>query len=405
MEPSKSEQLTIPAKYFSEQVWNGIKQLDPAKLADWITDSYRDEKAEEQRSLIPAPVPVSSVAKGQLGEMQVEEILRKKFQVTNVSGKARSGDLQITHKFPEIPEIRVLVEVKNYSRSVPRAELDKFYRDLEIDRFHAAMFISLNTKIAGEELLPLEIKTHRQADRQIFIAYVVTNDPEIITGAAALLIAQARANIHATESIGALQNASYTKLYNLSQKAYSAVVSMAQVRQQLMNLRDQQHRAMTTISDQMASNEQILHMQLTKLMHRLHSDQPNEIRSIVSTSTLKLEEMHKLNELWETKIGYKIQNHLPYVREILARVCKYHSASSVTYRDHGAIVEFGDSQVWLRIRLLKTKTEFSWPGREVEMEGQRGVFVPPECEISNGWVIWSISNSTNGYSRVLKYWD
>ena len=91
-------------------------------------------------------VPVKqqiAVTRGQVGEAFVEQILREKFEVTNVTSQAHSGDLSLS-----VGSQKIMVEVKNYSKPVPSSQVEKFQRDLITARARGGVFISLNTPIA-----------------------------------------------------------------------------------------------------------------------------------------------------------------------------------------------------------------------------------------------------------------
>lgn len=49
-----------------------------------------------------------------------------------------SGDFIV-----EFSNFSVLIEVKNYSSSVPKIEVDKFIRDVEVKDVNAGIFISI----------------------------------------------------------------------------------------------------------------------------------------------------------------------------------------------------------------------------------------------------------------------
>ncbi|ARA71881.1 hypothetical protein BNJ_00038 [Kaumoebavirus] len=90
---------------------------------------------------VEAPAPVERVAavKGQIGENWVEEVLSSKFTAVRHK-KNKAGDLKLT---TEAPSKIVLIEVKNYEKSVPEEEIDKFYRDLAATSWDAGIFIEL----------------------------------------------------------------------------------------------------------------------------------------------------------------------------------------------------------------------------------------------------------------------
>lgn len=63
---------------------------------------------------------------GQIGETTVESILTESFPTYEFSHREQGGDFIL-----KSPSHKFAVEVKNYSRPVPQAEIDKFIRDIK----------------------------------------------------------------------------------------------------------------------------------------------------------------------------------------------------------------------------------------------------------------------------------
>ena len=109
--------------------------------------------------------PAPSLAKGSLasergaaGEAWVEKALAAAgFGPADVSRRARSGDFRVM-----TPAGAVLVEVKNYQSTVPRAEVAKFRRDLGATGAAAGVFVSLGSRVpggrGGPQSSPLEVR-------------------------------------------------------------------------------------------------------------------------------------------------------------------------------------------------------------------------------------------------------
>lgn len=97
---------------------------------------------------------VSSV-KGQIGENIVYDILIEKFPdftIENTTKVAHSGDIQIV-----LPNYnKVIIEVKNYNKTIDTTELDKLKYDMKFNKCNYAIFISLNSGIVGKKRFQLE---------------------------------------------------------------------------------------------------------------------------------------------------------------------------------------------------------------------------------------------------------
>lgn len=375
------------------------------ELAEFLTIGYCMTKT---KSVNVEKVVTSSAEKGQIGEDKVLQILKTKFTVEKVSDQARSGDIHLIHKPVNSPEIRLLIEVKNYKRDVPKAEVEKFTRDINSDsRLHGALFISLNTKLSGENLSPLEIRDIDVAGRKVFTAYVVGDNTELICGAAALVLAQIQQHLRFVKSFEQLQAARYTKLYSCANKAFQTLQGFNQQRQLLIQYRDQTHKSLTSVVDGLSSLESVLHSNLNKLLYKLHESQPEQLQTI-KTTEMKLVELNEKISLMGH--GYKFADcpsHQTALRDLLNACCAFQSVSSVKVFDTGNMIEFKIGvDVIMRLRLWKTKTEISWPARIVDMNGYHGLFVPPECELDGNWIVWAANTSTskNSYQEALKYW-
>ena len=396
----------IPKALFSPKIIEDLNRCSAQELAKMLMIGYYNM----QVSVTPN-IAMSSAEKGQIGEDKVLQILKTKYTVEKVSDQARSGDIHIIHKPINVPEIRLLVEVKNYKRDVPKAEVEKFIRDINSDsRLHGALFVSLNTKLSGEDYSPLEVKDLDVNGRKIFTAYVVGDNTELICGAVALVLAQIQQHLRFVRSFEQLQASRYTKLYSSANKAFQTLQGFNQQRQLLIQSRDAAHKSLTSVIDGLSSLEGVLHQHLNKLLYKLHESQPEQLQQI-KTIEIKIVELHeKISCLVETKAGYKFAecaNHQTALRDLLNACCAFQGVDCVKMYNIGNMIEFKIGvDVVMRVKLWKTKTEISWPARLVDMNGYHGLFVPSECELEGNWIVWAANTSTskNSYQEALKYW-
>lgn len=111
---------------------------------------------------------VSSV-KGQIGENVVYDILVEKFPdftIENTSKVGHSGDIQIL-----LPNYnKVIVEVKNYNKTIDTIELEKLKYDMKFNKCNYAIFVSLNSGIVGKKRFQLE--TFHYDRENYYILYV-----------------------------------------------------------------------------------------------------------------------------------------------------------------------------------------------------------------------------------------
>lgn len=90
-------------------------------------------------------VVLASANIGLAGEQEVEEILQERYRILNTAKSGKCGDFVIT-----VNGVRILIEVKKYSKTVPSLEVEKFYRDIDSNTsIGGAILISLTSKIVG----------------------------------------------------------------------------------------------------------------------------------------------------------------------------------------------------------------------------------------------------------------
>jgi len=110
-----------------------------------------------------------SNAKGNLGENIVIDILIDKFSncvVENMTKIPHSGDIQMTLS----SGIKLIVEVKNYNKTIDQEQIDKLKFDMKFNNIRGALFVSLNSGIVGKKKFELEFFKNNIDD--CFILYL-----------------------------------------------------------------------------------------------------------------------------------------------------------------------------------------------------------------------------------------
>jgi hypothetical protein len=120
-------------------------------------------------------------------------VLSRKYAVRNNSKTARAGDLQLY-----IDDVKVLVEVKNYTRVVPSAELEKFTRDMSSGLYYGGVFISLNTEIVGQRR---GLYYEQCGDTLLPITYISSDNDEVILMAAQTVVSAVAAQRHSVREL------------------------------------------------------------------------------------------------------------------------------------------------------------------------------------------------------------
>ena len=97
----------------------------------------------------------SSNVKGKLGESIVEQHIQTAFpdyEVIDMSYTAHEADYHITTDFG-----KVLLEIKTYSASVNKEQIEKLYNDIDRTGMGLAIFLSTTSGIVGKKHIQWEI--------------------------------------------------------------------------------------------------------------------------------------------------------------------------------------------------------------------------------------------------------
>ncbi len=102
----------------------------------------------------------NSTILGQVGETFTFEELNLMFPKAEIEDCHKTkgkGDFILKEK-----DFTMMIETKNYSRNVPKSEIDKFYRDFDCNKdFQCAIMVSLHSGICSREDFHLEVRDQR----------------------------------------------------------------------------------------------------------------------------------------------------------------------------------------------------------------------------------------------------
>ena len=160
-----------------------LKKINPDYLATIIDDIFDNGYQQyvknfiKNESMVDNVIKVnnitenkySSSTKGQSGENIVNDILLERFQDYNIENTGRiphSGDFQLTLTNKN----RLIIEVKNYNKTVDQNEIDKLKFDMKFNKINYAIFISLNSGIVGRKKFQFESFYHDK--NYYYILYV-----------------------------------------------------------------------------------------------------------------------------------------------------------------------------------------------------------------------------------------
>lgn len=113
-----------------------------------------------------------STVKGEEGEQKVGDMLLRMFPTAEISDERRRrgrGDFVVTHG-----TVHMMLEVKNYTKNVTKAEITKFERDMrENPEYTCGVLASLSSGVCSKEDFSLEILN----DRPVLYIHRLTEDP------------------------------------------------------------------------------------------------------------------------------------------------------------------------------------------------------------------------------------
>jgi len=168
----------------------------------WILNSSNNnilnllEKCYESQAIVEDinKKSMASSNKGIIGEQLVFDILERYYHIKSTAKYSKAGDFQIKTDVGNI-----LIEVKNYSKTVGKIELDKFERDIARDnKIRGAIFISLNSRIVGYKE-SVHFEEELIDGRTMPIVYLSSKDSRIIKVMIDLIIAHMRSKVRTSD--------------------------------------------------------------------------------------------------------------------------------------------------------------------------------------------------------------
>jgi hypothetical protein len=147
--------------------------------------NYQLELEKKQEKIdIHQSIHSNSSRKGQLGELRTGELLNQLFpsaEIKDTGHTPENGDFRIV-----IQGIQILYEHKNFQNNVPKRDILKFQRDIEISDCDGGIICSDSSGIANKNDLDLEIIGESQKPA-IYLHHTLSN-PQKIQVAVNLLV-------------------------------------------------------------------------------------------------------------------------------------------------------------------------------------------------------------------------
>jgi len=243
---------------------NEINAFEESGIKELIQNSITDVGIMDQVSTLITEIKSlginteGSTKKGKSAEM----ILRNKLQTSipewkfiDTSGTNSSGDI-----LAEKEKDRIIVEVKNYTNSVPTKELTKFYRDLDTMTPNAALFISVSSgitgmgnyeceyRMCGSKRIPIIFVSHAGISCSagivafLLLTKLITNEEVILSNNDMMIIEDS-----IIQKLECVVNNSIEKLTSMDNEISRVRSDYAESRRKITNLLDDSYKALLTL--------------------------------------------------------------------------------------------------------------------------------------------------------------
>jgi CII-binding regulator of phage lambda lysogenization HflD len=421
-----NELIQLPQEKLAFLLELGKKVLDNQRMDHYIlhSDSGSGAGAGPVPTAIPRPSPMpmlrlnteENAAKiGASGEEYISSVLEAdsgtgaKYKVENVARVGHQGDLLLSRSGSEkkMDTTKLMIEVKNYTQSVPGAEVDKFTKDLRTQgNISGGLFVSLRSKISGFE--KDFVFQNLYVDRSIPVIFLSrTTDPVIIRLAVDLLWAHLdmkALNMEELEAGREQMNKIYTKIARLS----DLLGGLSASRQMLEDTRENINKAFGKITNNIFTVE----MQISQTVQKIQA-MINRYSNLVETSeseTSKKEITGKFHEIYQANIRDRIKEEYSdsflHTHQTL-QVKLFSILSGFLYHKTGennaiVSVKFFDKKILISrqnksvisIVPLKTKTNISIFIAYSEVNGENdSIEIPTFLTYEGGWISFSMDKT------------
>jgi hypothetical protein len=381
-------EVTIDISRFPKSISDELSELSQFELENMLLLGYKCIC----KSRIIKETPQSL---GDIGEDYVEKILATQYNVSDVSRKPHSGDMIITR--PNnldgdnlvIYNSKMLVEVKNYTNTVPSREVDKFLEDLRTNKdIVGGLFISLNSDIVGVRSFEFQ---NVFLERHVPILYVSSNIESIILLAATIL----------WEFIDNkfLENTENDKLSARIDEIYEKILKLSDVLENIKYSKIMLDKMRDTVNVSVNSVQNNLF-----LAEHSISEISNHIKKIIDRISEEKSTIEKCKNRIRGECGKVIdsicfENHYPNTN-----ICKFSSVvkkiSSMIFLEGTITILLSDNiTMWreisgkqrcmMKITPLKTKTRI---GIRIRSDGDK-VNVPKYLEYNTGYVYFVLDKT------------
>ena len=169
---------TLSPKLIADII-NGVAIITKIKMDDKKIEEPQNTQ-QDNSSSIQSNIPA---IKGLLGELHFETIfhnMSSEYTLENVSKTGKSGDFNIKWTSGKTNKTyKIMIDIKNYKNTVPSSEIDKFYRDININNVDGGLLLSLKSRVVGMHKI-VDVKDIYVNKGLISIMMIHSNTPIVI---------------------------------------------------------------------------------------------------------------------------------------------------------------------------------------------------------------------------------
>lgn len=403
--------LTIPLGMLPTDIATELSNYTPEKLVlclqigSHILNNHKLQFLAVTSMDTEKPPADSSAAIGARGEDHVENILKKDFLVTNVTRKGYAGDMIVRQSGqPEGDGPALLVEVKNYTSTVPGQEVEKFYRDLRTNTsVRGGVFISLNTKITG---IPNSFYfTHVYESRKIPVIFVSSSDASVIHAATMLIFSFLNGLETMRKETQALESEHLGKIYEKIHKVATLVDGLSTARTHINEMRDILGKQISRIYEDVFTTELQIQQSVDKLLRHIreHTHSPLGTGTEV-TRTLTVDMLNGIvREKFADSLWHKSAMHRMAAVKIVEDFLNGEAEDTVynIQYDKKIYIASATSSRCMVINPMKTKT-----GLGFKITNSPVLAVPREASYADGWVLFNLEKDATregAYEPIAKF--
>ena len=301
----------------------------------------------------------SSYEIGRKGEMIIEEIIEG-FMIEKRG--SHCGDFVIYKK--DYPNIEIMIEVKNYTSSVPSEQYEKFLNNIKDNKYAGGIFIS-NQPISGFNGKLIT------SDKIVIYSY----DPNVINISCETLWCRLfdRFNYKMLDVEGEIQ--SYCKLLS------SNLDTLVRTKNLALSIQKNNEKLINTLTHEIDSLISKQKKTINLIINKI-----SPITSIIETSYFV-----KLPE------GEYIYNSVPEIREYIEKIMNNistHKNVIIAQNKNKFEVNYGEKKILLE--LFKTKVDIIFKPNKFDFNGIE------DFSFASGHIIFTINKSNCGSERLFK---